>query len=341
MKCCARETWTAAAGVRLRSLPGSQEGRPNLKSSGFCCFTLPAATRLYSAVGFFVVQPDDNRSKTMNPAPVCPECGTAIPADVLAGLCPRCAARMAMASADSDATSSPATRQAPLPTVRYFGDYELLEELGRGGMGVVYKARQVSLDRFVAVKMILAGQLATEAEVKRFHAEAETAASLQHPNIVSIHEVGVHDGLHYFSMDYVEGTSLDKLVGTKALPPERAAGYVEIIADAIHYAHQRGVLHRDLKPSNILIDSSDQPRITDFGLAKRLAPDVRIQTPDAGRAGDAPASGIGHLASSSSLFPARCSGRPATCRPNKPRGIAARRACPVTSSRWGRFFIIC
>jgi len=152
-----------------------------------------------------------------------------------------------------------------------FGDYELIEEIARGGMGVVYKARQMSLQRTVAVKMILAGPRAGKEFVKRFRTEASAAAILQHPNIVAIHDVGVQEGQHYFSMDYVEGHNLAQLVGQQPLPANRAARYVEQIAEAIHYAHEHGILHRDLKPSNVLIDATtDQPRVTDFGLAKRL-----------------------------------------------------------------------
>jgi outer membrane protein assembly factor BamB/tRNA A-37 threonylcarbamoyl transferase component Bud32 len=174
-------------------------------------------------------------------------------------------------------TSAPgpaAPADSPAKTSRSFGDYELLEEVARGGMGVVYKGRQIKLNRIVAVKMILAGELAGEADVRRFHAEAQTAANLQHPNIVAIHEVGKHEGQHYFSMDYVEGVSLADLVREQPLAPARAARYVKTIADAIHYAHQHGVLHRDLKPSNVLIDRFDQPRITDFGLAKWIDRDA-------------------------------------------------------------------
>jgi len=160
--------------------------------------------------------------------------------------------------------------KTPPQVLRYFGDYELLDEIARGGMGVVYKARQKSLNRIVAVKMILGGRLATSAEVQRFHTEAEAAANLHHPNIVAIHEVGEQESLHYFSMDFVAGKSLAALVLQNPLPPRRAAGYVQKIAEAIQYAHQRGILHRDLKPSNVLVDETDQPRITDFGLAKRL-----------------------------------------------------------------------
>jgi serine/threonine protein kinase len=158
-----------------------------------------------------------------------------------------------------------------LGTVRYFGDYELLEEIARGGMGVVYKAQQVSLKRTVALKMILAGQLASAADVQRFRKEAEAAANLKHSNIVAIHEVGQHEGQHYFSMDYIPGRSLADLVREGPLPPKQAARYVRIIAEAVQFAHQHGTLHRDLKPSNILIDGNDQPHVTGFGLAKRVA----------------------------------------------------------------------
>jgi tetratricopeptide (TPR) repeat protein len=149
----------------------------------------------------------------------------------------------------------------------------LLEEVARGGMGVVFRARQVSLDRVVALKMILAGRLATEREVHRFRAEAEAVAKLRHPNIVAIHEVGVHEEQHYFSMDLVQGKDLASLVREHPLSPATAARYVQAIAEAIHHAHQQGVLHRDLKPSNVLIDETDQPRITDFGLAKQFKSD--------------------------------------------------------------------
>jgi WD40 repeat protein len=158
----------------------------------------------------------------------------------------------------------------PLGKIRYFGDYELLEEVAAGGMGIVYKARQLSLNRVVAVKMILKGTLAREDDVKRFRAEAEAAASLQHPAIVAIHEVGLHEGQHYFSMDYVEGYSLAQLPRKQPLSACQAAEYVRDAAEAVHYAHQQGTLHRDLKPSNILIDSQGRVRITDFGLAKRI-----------------------------------------------------------------------
>ena len=153
---------------------------------------------------------------------------------------------------------------------RTFGDYELLEEIARGGMGIVYKARQKSLNRLVAVKVLLFGQHSSAEIVRRFKIEAVAAGSLHHPNIIAIHEVGVHQGQHFMVVDYVDGPNLSALVGDQPLAAKRAATYVKTIAEAIHYAHERGILHRDLKSSNVLIDSNDQPRVTDFGLARRL-----------------------------------------------------------------------
>jgi WD40 repeat protein/tRNA A-37 threonylcarbamoyl transferase component Bud32 len=155
-------------------------------------------------------------------------------------------------------------------TVRYFGDYELLEEIARGGMGVVFKARQVSLNRIVAVKMVLAGILATKADRDRFHAEAQAAALLDHPNIVPVYEVGEFEGQHYFSMGYVDGQSLAARLAEGPLPPKEAAELVATVAEAVEYAHRQGVIHRDIKPSNIVIDCQGRPRVTDFGLAKRV-----------------------------------------------------------------------
>ena len=154
--------------------------------------------------------------------------------------------------------------------VKYFGDYELLEEVARGGMGVVYKARQVKLNRTVALKMILAGKFADESEVQRFQREAEAAANLDHPGIVPIFEIGQHEGQHYFSMGFVEGDSLAARVAESPLAPTDAAQLVHTIAEAVQFAHDRGVIHRDLKPANILLDRARQPRVTDFGLARRV-----------------------------------------------------------------------
>jgi serine/threonine protein kinase len=152
--------------------------------------------------------------------------------------------------------------------VRYFGEYELLTEIARGGMGVVYRARQVRLNRIVALKMILAGQFVGPADVQRFHTEAEAAAQLDHPGIVPIYEVGEHEGHHFFTMGFVDGGSLATRLLVGPLAPREAALLVQQIAEAVQYAHEHGVIHRDLKPANILLDRAGQPRITDFGLAK-------------------------------------------------------------------------
>lgn len=153
---------------------------------------------------------------------------------------------------------------------RRFGEYELLEVIGHGGMGVVYLARQATIDRRVAVKMILNGQLATNSDIQRFYNEARAAGRLSHANIVTIYEVGQQDGHHFFSMDFIEGESLADMIRRGPLDPRQAAEYLKRIAEAIHFAHEHGILHRDLKPANVLIDAVGQPHITDFGLAKDL-----------------------------------------------------------------------
>lgn len=205
----------------------------------------------------------------MNNALTCPQCGSSLSGTGLTdSYCPTCLLREGLLDSAGE-PDSPAPRREP-PVPRLFGPYELLEVVGRGGGGVVYRSRQRSLNRTVAIKLLAAGVDSSEASVRRFQIEAESAAALQHPGIVAIHECGQQDDQPYYAMEFVPGRNLADVSGGKPLEARRAARYLRAVAEAVHYAHRRGILHRDLKPSNVLIDQDDRPRITDFGLARQV-----------------------------------------------------------------------
>ena len=225
----------------------------------------------------------------MSSAPrVCRKCGAEIFADAPEGLCTACLFEtgLSLLANDGQPTSEggsaspktihalgervPSQKAERIPANKFgdFGDYELLEVIGRGGQGVVYRARQKSLNRTVALKVIGLGHWATEGHLKRFRREAEAAASLDHSGIVSIYEVGERDGSCYFSMKLVEGGQLDEVAKHEPMPIQRAVELIAKIARTIHYAHEHGILHRDIKPGNILLDQKGEPHLTDFGLAR-------------------------------------------------------------------------
>lgn len=168
-------------------------------------------------------------------------------------------------------TSTMDTGSHPAKRIRYFGDYELISKVARGGMGTVYRANQLSLNRIVAIKMINSGEFASQEEISRFYSEAKAAASLDHPSIVPVYEVGEFEGDHFYSMAFVDGKSLAEQIQDGPLDATQAATLIQDVAIAVQYAHDKGIIHRDLKPSNILLDSLARPRVTDFGLAKLIA----------------------------------------------------------------------
>src|SRR6266496_169316 len=211
---------------------------------------------------------------------VCENCGEKILGDSPKGLCPACVLETGLGPLADEivagiGSSAVASAKAddpghPAEVLMDFGDYELLEEIGRGGQGVVYRARQKSGNRVVALKVIGLGQWATQSHLKRFRREAESAANLDHPCIVPIYDVGEREGSCYFSMKFVEGGQLDEVVKRTPMLVRQATELMAKVARTVHYAHEHGILHRDIKPGNILIDQQGEPHLTDFGLARLL-----------------------------------------------------------------------
>jgi TolB-like protein/Tfp pilus assembly protein PilF len=206
---------------------------------------------------------------------VCQNCGEKIFGDAPKGLCPACVLETGLGplvDETEEKGTTPLPRDSPAARAIEmsidFGDYQLLEEIGRGGQGVVYRAHQRSLNRTVALKVIGLGQWATKAHLKRFHLEAEAAASLDHPCIVPIYEVGEREGSCYFSMKFIDGGQLDEVAKRKPISVRNAAELIAKLARTVHHAHAHGILHRDIKPGNILIDAKGEPHLTDFGLAR-------------------------------------------------------------------------
>src|SRR6187401_1674940 len=206
----------------------------------------------------------------------CPHCGAALPAGVAADQCPRCLLAAAMQPTQAgDGGVAAAPPLAPEKLAPHFPQLEILECLGRGGMGVVYKARQKSLNRFVALKLLAPERVADAKFAQRFTHEAQALAALNHPNIVTIYDFGQAGGFFFLLMEFVDGVNLRQAMKAGRFTPEQALAIVPPVCEALQYAHEHGIVHRDIKPENLLLDKQGRVKIADFGIAKMVASDGR------------------------------------------------------------------
>src|SRR5881397_3249896 len=231
-----------------------------------CAISSPRCARNLFGISVHYLSEGNGRTMRITTGTFCRKCGAAIPPNSPQHSCGACLLETGLGPDEPVAGGGDDPR--PMPMLMDFGDYELLEQIGRGGQGVVFRARQKSLNRIVALKVIGLGNWATKSHLKRFRLEAEAAARLEHPGIVPIHEVGERDGSCYFSMKFVEGGQLDAVVKREPMPIRHAVELIAKLARTVHHAHEHGILHRDIKPGNILLDAKGEPHLTDFGLAR-------------------------------------------------------------------------